>query len=122
MDMEAGLEHLGRGTIKGVDALLNVVEPRSQSITISSRIANLATELGVQTVLAVGNKVANHADETFLKEETARLGIEPIAMVPFDEKIAEADRARIAPLDFAPESPANQAVRELEAYLRKTIT
>ena len=122
MDMEAGLEHLGRGTIKGVDALLNVVEPRSQSITISSRITTLATELGVQTILAVGNKVANHTDETFLNEETATLGIELIAMVPFDEKIAEADKARIAPLDFAPDSPANHAVRELEAYLRKTIT
>jgi len=121
MDMEAGLEHLGRGTIRGVDALLNVVEPRSQSVTISSRITGLATELGVQTILAVGNKVANHTDEKFLKEETARLGIEPISMIPFDEKIAEADKARIAPLDYAPNSPANQAMIELEAYLRKTI-
>jgi len=118
MDMEAGLEHLGRGTIKGVDALLNVVEPRSQSINISSRIMKLASELGVQALFAVGNKVATPREETFLREQLKSFGVKLVGTIPFDEKIAEADLTKIAPLDFAPESPAIQAMKELEAWMR----
>jgi CO dehydrogenase maturation factor len=119
MDMEAGLEHLGRGTIKGVNALLNVVEARSQSIMISSRIMKLASGLGVHGLLAVGNKILDRKEDVFLKEELAKAGIDLIGVIPFDERIAEADMARKAPLDFAPESPAVQAIKDLETSLKE---
>lgn len=119
MDMEAGLEHLGRGTIKGVDALLNVVEPRSQSIMISSRIIKLASGLGVPAMLAVGNKVSDREEELFLREELAKIGIEFSAIIPFDERVAQADMAGKAIMDFAPKSPAVQAMKDLEISLKE---
>jgi CO dehydrogenase maturation factor len=119
MDMEAGLEHLGRGTIKRVDVVLNVVEARSQSITVSSRIMKLASGLGVPTILAVGNKVADRKEGLFLREELAKMGTELSAIIPFDEKVAEADMARKAIMDFAPESPAVYAIKHLEDSLKE---
>jgi len=57
VDMEAGIEHLGRGTAQGVDALLVVVEPDKRSLQTAARIRELAREIGLRRVLAIGNKV-----------------------------------------------------------------
>jgi len=119
MDMEAGLEHLGRGTIRGVDVLLNVIEPRPQAVIVSSRITKLASTLGVQTVLAVGNKITNTSEDKFLREGLRKIGLEPAVLIPFDEKIAQADVAGRPALDYAPESLAIQAISALEALLRE---
>lgn len=57
LDMEAGIEHLGRGTAQGVEALLVVVDPDLRSLQTAARIAKLAGEIGLRRVLAVGNRV-----------------------------------------------------------------
>jgi len=119
MDMEAGLEHLGRGTVRGVDAMLCVVEPRMQSIETARRIKDLSIELGVKTLLIVGNKMKNNAEHNLLKKKSAELGIPIIAIIPYDESIEQADMARIAPIDFAPDSPAVKAVESLKNSLVK---
>jgi len=62
MDLEAGIEHLGRGTAEGVEVMLIVVEPSAQSIETAKRIQRLASDLGVKKILAVANKIVNDSD------------------------------------------------------------
>lgn len=118
LDMEAGLEHLGRGTVRGVDALIDVVEPGAQSIETARRIVRLAKDLGVKDVVAVGNKVAED-EEQFLRDGLKEIGLEPLCVIPYDKAIAEADRRRVAPVDFAPESSAVKAIRRLKDELKQ---
>ena len=117
MDMEAGLEHLGRGTVRGVDAMLCVVEPRMQSIDTARRIKDLSKELGVKSLLIVGNKMKNNSEHVFLKKVSAELRIPLLATIPYDESIEQADMARVAPIDFAPDSPVVSAIESLKSSL-----
>ncbi len=71
LDMEAGIEHLGRGTARGVDALIVVVDPDSQSIQTAETIERLARDMGIIKVLAVLNKVRDPDEERVLRERLA---------------------------------------------------
>jgi CO dehydrogenase maturation factor len=66
MDMEAGIEHLGRATAKAVDKLIVVVEPGRRSVDTAEHIRKLAEEIGLNHIAVVGNKVRGPKDETFL--------------------------------------------------------
>jgi CO dehydrogenase maturation factor len=114
MDMEAGLEHLGRGTVRGVDAMLCVVEPRMQSIETAKRIKDLSMHLGVKTVLVVANKIKRDEDLTLIERALAGSGLQIIASIPYDELMEHADMSRVAPIDYAPDSPAVKAVAALK--------
>lgn len=87
VDMEAGLEHLGRGTIEYVDVVLNILEPSIQSIETSLRIRSLAEELGVKRHLFIANKVSNHEQEKFISDELRRHGFPLDLMIPYDERV-----------------------------------
>lgn len=89
MDMEAGIEHLGRGTSKAVDWLLVVVEPGRRSAETAMRIKELGSDIGLTRVALVGNKVRGEADRKFLVENLK--GFPFLGFVPYDEKIIEAD-------------------------------
>ncbi len=89
MDMEAGIEHLGRATAKGVDWLLVVVEPGRRSVETALHVKQLAGDLGLTRVAVVGNKIRTPADQEFLSQNLANLPI--LGFLPFDEKIIEAD-------------------------------
>ncbi len=117
MDMEAGLEHLGRGTVKGVDAMICVVEPRMQSIETARRIRELSTQMGVKEVLVVGNKLKNEEERGLIEKSLAAVNLPLVATIPYDESIEKADMVRIAPIDYAPNSPAVRAVESLKTYL-----
>lgn len=67
LDMEAGLEHLGRGTTGGMDALLVVVEPGQKSLQLAGRIDKLATDLGIKKIVFVGNKVGTPEEEAAVR-------------------------------------------------------
>jgi CO dehydrogenase maturation factor len=67
VDMEAGIEHLTRGTAEGVDAFIVVVEPGQRSIQTAIAVKGLAKELGVKRVFAVANKVRKEQDEDFIR-------------------------------------------------------
>lgn len=122
MDMEAGLEHLGRGTAKGVDAILSIVEPRMQSIETANRIYSLAQDIGVKSILAVGNKVRNEEEKNFLYDILNKINLPIIGIVPYDEAIAKSDMLRISPIDFAPDSPAIKAINAIKDILVKCYT
>ena len=101
LDMEAGVEHLGRGTAGAVDAFLVVVEPGRRSLQTAHSIRSLAKDLGIEQVLAVGNKVASASDEAFIVEQLP--GFEVLGFLPSSREAIEADRRGLAVFDLAPE-------------------
>ncbi|MCK5129144.1 MAG: AAA family ATPase [Clostridiales bacterium] len=97
MDMEAGIEHLGRATSKGVDMMVVVVEPGKRSIDCAFTVQRMANEIGVKKLVAVANKVTSEEDAQFIKDNLP--GIEVIATIPYSEVIRNADREGISVLD-----------------------
>lgn len=89
MDMEAGIEHLGRGTAQGMDRLIIVVEPGQRSIETAAKVRQLTEDIGLMRVVAVGSKVRTVREEEFL--HTSLDGIRLIGILPFSEEIAAAD-------------------------------
>jgi CO dehydrogenase maturation factor len=91
MDMEAGVEHLGRATARAVDRLIVVVEPSRRSVETARRIKKLAEEIGLHNVAAVGSKVRGQSERDFL---TASLpDFEFLGSIPYDQAVVEADLA-----------------------------
>jgi CO dehydrogenase maturation factor len=107
MDMEAGIEHLGRGTSQAVDKLIVVVEPGRRSIDTASHIRKLASEIGLKHIAVVGNKVRGPKDEEFLKKHLP--DFEFLGFLPYDEALIEADLNGISP--FETDSPAIPALK-----------
>jgi CO dehydrogenase maturation factor len=101
MDMEAGVEHLGRGTAQAVDAFIIVVEPGRRSIQTARSIRELARDLGIRDVYAVGNKVGSEGDEEFIAEQLA--GFQILGYLPADPLAAESDRRGVAVFSLAPQ-------------------
>ncbi len=116
MDMEAGLEHLGRGTSKGVTLMMVVVEPGRQSVETARRIGGLAGELDIGEIVAVGNKISRDEEREFLERSMDELQIPLVGAIPFDKKIVEADRLQTAPIDCT-ESPAISAITDIKDWL-----
>jgi len=112
-DMEAGLEHLRRGTARNVDLMLTVVEPYYRSLEAGARIAELARELAIPHLQAIANKVRSADDQAAIEAFCARHGMTLLGTVPLDDAFVEAERAGRAPLDFAPQSPGLEAIRDL---------
>jgi CO dehydrogenase maturation factor len=113
LDTEASPEHLSRGTARYADAMLAVVEPFYKSLETGRRMAVLAQDLGLERVALVANKIRDESDRRAVEEFARQEGLEVVGVVPFDERLPEAERARRAPLDFAPDSPAVAAIGEL---------
>ncbi|MGD2207063.1 MAG: AAA family ATPase [Anaerolineae bacterium] len=105
LDMEAGVEHLGRGTAGAVNAFIVVVEPGRRSIQTAHSIHALAQDLGIDRVYAVGNKIASESDKMFVTEQLP--GFEILGFLPSDRKAIEADRRGLAVFDLAPELVAS---------------
>lgn len=121
MDMEAGIENLGRGTTRGMDALLIIVEPGQTAIATVGRIQKLAHDIAVDTVFAVANKVMDEQDQAVINTTLKELNIPLLAVIPFDKSIREAGLRGKAPLDHNPTTPAIQAIRELIPKLRSHL-
>jgi len=90
LDMEAGVEHLGRGTIAGVDHLLIVVIPSKSSVRTALKIKKLAADSGIHNISFVGNLVLDKEDAGFLEETLAEA---PIALFPDSAAIRKAERS-----------------------------
>ena len=104
MDMEAGLEHLGRGTASLMDRFIVVVEPGARSIQTYGNVKRLAADLGISDVGVVANKVRNEKDEEYIRThipEEALLGI-----VHYSPDVIDADRNEQSPYDCSPETVA----------------
>ncbi|WP_214044273.1 AAA family ATPase [Methanomethylovorans sp.] len=95
LDMEAGIEHLGRGTTKGIDLMIIVVEPGRRSMETAERIKHLSEDIGVKHLAAVINK----GKAVSLKPQLEALGIPVLGEIPYDEDLVLADLEGMAPID-----------------------
>jgi CO dehydrogenase maturation factor len=113
MDMEAGIEHLGRATAKAVDKLIVVVEPGRRSIDTAEHIRRLAAEIALTRIAIVGNKIRAASDEQFLKANLPDFDF--LGFLPHNDALIEADLKGISPYDVA--SPAKTAVTAMIAKI-----
>ncbi|UFS68554.1 AAA family ATPase [Geomonas sp. RF6] len=89
MDMEAGIEHLGRGTAESVDGVIVVVEPGQRSVQTAQQITRLASDIGIRKVFVVGSKVQNEKDREFI--EAALPEHELLGFISYSDEIKRAD-------------------------------
>ena len=115
LDMYAGVEHLGRATVDFVDAMIIVVEPTRRSLGTARQIKKLASDIGLNRLWLVGNKVRNEDESNFLEEETP--GIPILGFLSADLAVQEADRLGIPVYDHVP--ALKVAAKEMS---RKLIT
>jgi len=101
LDMEAGIEHLGRATARSVDRLIIVVEPGKRSIDTALKITRLAADIGLKNISLVGNKIRSDKDRDYIL--AAAQGLDLIGMLPFDETFIQADMQRVACWEAAPQ-------------------
>lgn len=99
VDMEAGIEHLTRGTAGAVDAFIVVVEPGQRSIQTANTIRDMAKELGIRRVYVVANKVRGGRDIAFLKENISDMQL--LGTIRFDQSIMDADMRGDTPFAVA---------------------
>jgi CO dehydrogenase maturation factor len=97
MDMEAGIEHLGRGTASMVDRFIVVVEPGSRSLQTYHLVKKLAGDLGVRQVSVVANKVRSAVDEAFVTANVPATDL--LGFVHYNDDVALSDREGRSPFD-----------------------
>ncbi len=90
LDMEAGIEHLGRGTTEGIDFLLIITEPTEKSIETTERIEKLAKDIKIKRIFVIGNKIENEEEKKFILEKLKNSEI--IGFIPYFPKIKKAEK------------------------------
>lgn len=106
MDMEAGVEHLGRATTSGVDAMLIVVEPGQRAVDCANKIIRMAGEINLKRIVLVANKISGKADEDFVRQ--AFPDYEILAFLPLADAIKTADRKGISVIEGMPDTLKDQ--------------
>jgi len=97
LDMEAGLEHLGRGTAGAVDAMLVVIEPGMRSVQTANTIQKLASDLKIKRLYVILNKVQNPEEEQMVKEKLD--GLPYLGSISYNENIRRSDLEDTSPYD-----------------------
>lgn len=104
MDMEAGVEHLGRATSASVDALVIVVNPGSRSRVAADKIKKLGLDVGIKRIVILGNRVRGEEDKELIQSTLSDFEI--IGYLPEDEEIITADRRGRRPFEDINQAPA----------------
>ena len=113
LDMEAGIEHLGRGTAENVDVFVVVVEPGARAVQTAQTVRKLAEDIGVRDIVAVGNRVRSEEDAEFLRN--ALKEIELVGTLPDSDRIRDADRDGRSTYDV--DAEYTEALREIAEKL-----
>jgi CO dehydrogenase maturation factor len=122
LDMEAGIEHLGRGTTRGVDTLLIVVEPGQRALDTARTVQALGRDLGLRRFRIVANKITGPADEAFVR--AAFPGEDLLGVIPYSDQLHAADRDGRSVLDgMGPELLAlfEGILNRLESERQETV-
>jgi CO dehydrogenase maturation factor len=98
IDMEAGLEHLGRGSTGYVDALIIVVEPGQRAINTAKQIKKLGEDLRIKNMMIVGNKINSDQDRQIIEENLSEFPV--LGHMSFNPKVLQADREGSSPYDI----------------------
>ena len=113
MDMEAGLEHLGRGTAANMDQFIVVIEPGARSMQTYRNVKRLADDLGVKQVRVVANKVRDASDEAFIRSVIPAEDL--LGCIHYNAEVIDADRQGKSPYDFSP--TAIEEIRKIKEIL-----
>jgi CO dehydrogenase maturation factor len=116
LDMEAGVEHMGRATAKHVDTMLIVADANMKALETAKRIHELASTSNIRRIFLVGNKVADENQKKSIKNFAESNGLEVLDFVPFDTKVVEAEMRGETPLKYM-ESKAIIAIEHLRERL-----
>jgi CO dehydrogenase maturation factor len=117
VDMEAGIEHLTRGTAGSVDAFIVVVEPGQRSMQTAGVVRDMARELGVKNVFVVANKVRGQEDLDFIRNGIG--DIELAGHISFNHDVMEADIRGASPFSFSPVTVAE--VKKIKDVIEKML-
>jgi CO dehydrogenase maturation factor len=98
IDMEAGLEHLGRGSTGYVDALIIVVEPGQRAMNTARQIKKLGEDLKIKNMMIVGNKISSEEDKRLIEEQLSDFPV--LGHMGFNPKVLQADREGRSPYDI----------------------
>ena len=113
MDMEAGLEHLGRGTASMMDQFIVVIEPGARSVQTYERIKQLAADIGVTKVRVVANKIRDESDRAFIRSRIPEEDL--LGFIRYNADVIDADRKGLSPYDQSPE--ALEDIRAIKAKI-----
>lgn len=117
VDMEAGIEHLGRATVKGIDALIVVVEPGQQSIHTALRVRELARDIGIAKIFVVANKITEASQMELIKSGLTDMEI--IGQIDYDSCIQASDMEGKSAYENCPRLV--ERIRNIEETLKKKL-
>jgi CO dehydrogenase maturation factor len=117
VDMEAGIEHIGRGTAQHVDVMLIVADAGLKALETAKNIHDLSAKAGLKKIYLIGNKVGNGIQKKTINEFAGKNGLEILGFVPFDQKIVEAEIRGETPL----KQEGSEAVRIIEEICNRLM-
>ncbi|MBI2252931.1 MAG: AAA family ATPase [Armatimonadetes bacterium] len=113
IDLEAGIEHLGRGVAHGVDALIIIVEPGLKSIETAGRIKKLAEDIGIKNILVIGNKIRNKEDQEFIQKHLDSFKI--LGYISFEESFLKLDQGNFHDIDLKLKEKFKEIIEKLKS-------
>ena len=119
VDFEAGIEHLGRGTAKGIDVMLVITEPSQKSLDLCKKIIELSKKLGVINIYLIANKITNEEQKEIINTRIQNWGVPLYHSIPFDPDIGKADLEGKSPIDFNSNAKGVLAIKSLYEKLKK---
>ena len=114
LDMEAGIEHMGRGTAISVDTMVVVVEPSLTSIETAYRIKKLSGDIGISNLKIIGNRVRTDSEKSFITDNSKDLNL--LGFIDYSEEIRKIDikEASALDLDCKPITQINELIKKIE--------
>ena len=122
VDMEAGVEHMGRGTASHVDIMLIVADSSRKSLEIAKKLSGFAHDAGIKTVFVVGNRVRDSEETELITEFTKKNELSLLALIPYDDIVVKADRVGEPPLKYAETSESVKAIQGIGEKLLQNRT
>lgn len=112
-DMEAGLEHMGRGTAEHVETMLMVTDSSRKSLETARKLCDLAIQIGIRKCFIVGNRVTSQQEGEYIENFAKANRLQLLGMIPFDQTILKADMQGETPLKYADQSKAIMTIRDV---------
>ena len=113
VDMEAGVEHMGRGTASHVDIMLVVADSSRKSLEIAKKLSGFAYEAGIKNTYVIGNRVRDIEEKELITTFTTKNDLPLLALIPYDDIVIKADRIGEPPLKYAEKSESVQAIQQI---------
>lgn len=121
LDMEAGVEHMGRGTARHVDVMLVVVNANLKALETAKRIHELGVKAGMKRILLVGNKIENETQKDVIEKFAVDNGLTVLDYLPYDQMVVEAEMRGETPLKYGDAVAVKAVERLCDKILRGNI-